>query len=641
MDVFEDRARTRGQSPSEPSGGPEELLRLHRAGRLAAEYPRVKGLLADLPGAELARAGQLLTRLAPEDVLREHPGTPAMTVAITGHGTLSALRPVLTAELARHGLLSQPVLADFDGYVFDLGDPGSALYATDPDLVLCVLDPMVVFDEVPTPWRPADVGRVLDEKVRLVEQLAAKFAARGRGSLVLNTMPSLRRFTMQLVDHRSRARLGALWREANMRLLRLTDEFPSVITVDLDPLLAGDVAASEIQMSVYAKAHLSSGLLAAYAREVGHLARNIAGLTKKVLVLDLDGTVWGGVLGEDGVAGIEVADSYRGEAFNEFQRVVKQIGAQGVLVAAVSKNDIEPVEEALREHPRMLLRQDDFVHVIANWRPKHENLAALADTLNLGVDSFVFADDSAYECGLVRYALPGVRVLALDDEPTGHVTRLLEDGWFDVRELTDEDKVRPVRYREDLARKSFLDTFDSIEDYLRELDVRVRLAPATEAEAARVSQITLRTNQFNLTTKRLQTPDVHDRLGAADSPVLAIHAGDRFGDNGLVGAVFLRRTGTALHIDNFLLSCRAFSRGIEQACLTALLHHAHATGADAMFGTYRATAKNGMVKDFYPRNGFRKLGDDGATVTFRHDLARIAAPPEAVTLINELGADAS
>src|SRR5262249_10371210 len=244
----------------------------------------------------------------------------------------------------------------------------------------------------------------------------------------------------------------------------------------------------------------------------------------------------------------------------------------------------------------------------------------------------VFADDSAYECGLVRYALPGVRVIALDGEPAQHIARLLQEGWFDVRELTDEDKVRPVRYREDLARKSFLDKFDSIEDYLRELDVRVRFAPATEDQAARVAQITLRTNQFNLTAKRLQTSDVRDRLGEPDTMVLAIHAGDRFGDNGLVGAVFLQRDGADIHIDNFLLSCRAFSRGIEQACLTSLLRYARATGARAMFGTYRATAKNGMVKEFYPRNGFTRLRDDGAAATFRHDLEEIVAPPESVTL---------
>jgi FkbH-like protein len=616
------------------------LQELHRAGLLAARYPSVRGLVADLSGAELVRAGQVLARVDPDDVVREHPDVPKVTVAVTGHGTLSVLVPALTAETARHGLLMRPFVGDFDGYVFDLGDPASALYAADPDLVVCMLDPTVVFDEVPTPWRPDDVQRVADEKLRLIGQLAARYAATGRGTLVLNTMPPLGRFTAQLIDHRSRAHLGAVWREANARLLRLADEHPAVVVIDLDPIIAEGIPVSDPRMSVYAKSHLSTDLQARYAREIGHLARHLAGMTKKCLVLDLDGTVWGGILGDDGIDGIEVADSYRGEAFGAFQRVVKQIGSQGVLVAAVSKNDQEPVREVLREHPRMTLREDDFVRIQANWRPKSDNLTELAEALNLGTDSFVFVDDSAYECGLVRHALPGVTVIQVDKEPALHVEKLLRDGWFDSAQLTAEDRTRVAKYREELVRKDFLDGFSSVEDYLRELDISVRLAaPAGAADVARVSQLTLRTNQFNLTTRRLQPPEVSELVADPSTSVLAIHASDRFGDNGLVGAVFTRRDGNAVHIDNFVLSCRVFSRGIEQACLSAVLRHARAAGAEAVLGGYRKTPKNGVVADLLPRYGFERIADDGTTATFRHDLADITARPEHIRMTEDLGGD--
>ena len=611
----------------------QEILALHRAGQLISQYPRVGHLVADLPGPELFKAGQLLARLAPDEILRQHPTVPAVTVAITGHGTLSALVPVLTAELARHGMLLRPHVADFDSYVFDLSDPGSALYAAEADLVLCVLDPMMVFDEVPVPWRPTDVERVLGEKLNLIGQLAARFEAASRGTLVLNTIPLLHRHTAQLVDHQSRARLGAVWREANARLLGVADQHAGAVVIDLDPILAEGVRASDPRMSIYAKAHLSQDLLAGYAREVGHLARHLAGRTKKCLALDLDDTVWGGVLGEVGIEGIEVAESYRGEAFRAFQRVAKQIGSQGVLLAAVSKNDVEPVRKALTDQPSMTLHENDFVQVIANWRPKHENLAELAEDLNVGIDSFVFADDSPYEGGLVRRQLPDVTVIQLDNEPALHVSKLLRDGWFDVRELTATDRTRASKYRDELVRKDFLHTFDSLDDYLRELDVRVRLAVAGEQDIPRVSQLTLRTNQFNLTTRRLQQADVR---ALADDPawwVLAIHASDRFGENGLVGVVLARRDGGAVHLDNFVLSCRVFSRGIEHACLASVLRHARDTGADAVFGSYRPTAKNGAVKDFYPRYGFVPVADDDTTTTtFRHDLVDISASPEYVHL---------
>ncbi|HEX2312226.1 MAG TPA: HAD-IIIC family phosphatase [Thermomonospora sp.] len=609
----------------------DDLLELHRGGALAAEYPRAQRLVADLPRNALPRAGRILARLDPEEVLRRHPAVPALTVAITGHGTLAELVPAVHAELARCGVLARTAVSDFDAYTFDLADHESALYESDPDLVLCVLDPSVVADELPVPWRPADAERALTQRVRMIEHLATRFEERGRGTLVLNTLPLPSVLTAQLVDHRSRARLGAVWREANARLLGLAERH-AVVVVDLDPLVAEGIAVDDPRMRVYARANLSAALLARYAREIGHLARHLTGRTKKALAVDLDGTLWGGVLGDDGVEGIEVAESYRGEAFRAFQRVVRQLGSQGVLLAAVSKNDPEPVREALRDHPRMTVTEDDFVRVIANWRPKHDNLTELAASLNLGVDAFVFADDSAYECGLVRRELPGVAVVQLDDEPALHPGRLLDGGWFDVRTLTAEDRARPARYREDLVRQDFLDSFDSLEGYLRELGVRVRLAALREADVPRVSQLTLRTNQFNLTTRRLQPPEVRALLEDAEAQVLTIHAADRFGDNGLVGAVLTRRDDDAVHIDNFLLSCRVFSRGIEQACLAAVLRRAAERGARAVYGTYRKTAKNGKVSGFYPRHGFTLVEDAGAVTTFRHDLRELPEPPEHVEL---------
>jgi FkbH-like protein len=611
------------------------LLELAREGRLAAEYPRVRDLLAGLPEQEQQRAGWPLTRLNADEVLRWHPGVPTVTIGIAGHGTLSALVPALTVQLARHGLLLRPVVGQFDGYVFELSDPQSPLYAARPDLLLCVLDPAMVFDELPVPWTPDDVARAAEARLAVIDGLVRQFLAVGRGTLVLNTMPLLRRDVCQLVDARSRAQLGIIWREVNARLLRLSVDNPSVTVLDLDPILAEGVPANDPRLSVYAKAHLGPDLLAGYAREVGHLARQLRGQSKKCLVLDLDDTVWGGVLGEDGPEGIEIGDGYRGEAFLAFQRAVKQLGAQGVLVAAVSKNDPELVDRVLREHPRMALRSDDFVQVMANWQPKHENLRALAETLGLATDSFVFVDDSPYERGLIRRELPGVAVIEVDDEPAAHLGRLLRDGWFDVPELTGEDRSRPERYRVEVARKGFLDHFDSLEDYLRALRIRVRVRRADRADVSRISQLTLRTNQFNLTGQRLQSTAVRALVADPDALVFAVAADDRFGDNGLIGAILARRAGGVLRIENFLLSCRVFARGIEGACLAWLLRHARETGAEAVLADYRPTARNHRVADFYPRHGFVPEGSamDSGTVTFRHELTDIVSPPAHVRLV--------
>jgi FkbH-like protein len=614
----------------------DTLLELACEGRLAAEYPRVRELLEGLPDDALLQAGRLLARVDPDEIQRKHPSSRSVTVAVTGYGTLAPLIPALTAEAARHGLVLRPVLGDFNSYIFDLADPASRLYAAGADLVLCVLDATVIFDEVPVPWSPDDVQRVAEAKLNLIEQLVARFEATSQGTLVLNTMPLLRQVAGQLVDYRSRARLGRIWREVNARLLSLSERHPAVVVVDMEPIIAAGVAASDPRLSVYAKARFTVEALAGYAREIGHLARQTAGFTRKCLVVDLDGTLWGGVVGEDGVEGIEVGEGYRGEAFLAFQRVIKQIQSQGVLLAAVSKNGPEIVDRVLREHPRMALRAEDFVEVIANWKPKHENLLALAKRLGLGIDSFVFVDDSPSERGLIRHELPAVAVVDVDDEPALHVEKLLRDGWFDARELTAEDRVRTQSYQAEQARQSFLESFSSAEDYLRVLGVSVRLGRAAEPEIPRISQLTLRTNQFNLTTRRLQPSEVRELVDDPSVLVLSIHSSDRFGDNGLVGAVFLRRADGAVHIDNFLLSCRVFSRGIEQACLARILRYSRTTGAEAVFATYRPTLKNHLVADFYPRHGFAALTDDGSTMTFRHTLAEIPAEPAHVRLTESI-----
>jgi FkbH-like protein len=241
----------------------------------------------------------------------------------------------------------------------------------------------------------------------------------------------------------------------------------------------------------------------------------------------------------------------------------------------------------------------------------------------------------------VRHALPEVAIVGLDDEPALHVEKLLRDGWFTVRELTDEDRRRGAMYRDERLRSTFQEGFaGSLADYLRELRVQVRLAPVSDGEVPRVAQLTQRTNQFNLTTRRWQASDLRDRLDDADGQVLAVSARDRFGENGLVGAVFLSRVGDGLRLDNFVLSCRVFSRGIEQACLAAVLRHARNTGAAWVEGGYRPTPKNGIVARLYPQHGFAEHRVDNDVTWFRHDLADTLTVPDHVSLtdgLNEAG----
>ncbi|WP_240139884.1 HAD-IIIC family phosphatase [Streptomyces sp. MUM 178J] len=628
--------RTGGDGIGDHRGGDAlaALRAAYAAGRLEAEYDTVRTLLARLPERQLAAAGQLLARLDRSLVRSRHPATPTLAVRITGQSTVGPLVAPLTAQLARHGILLAPVVSPYGSCLHDLLAPRAA--APDaPGLTLCLLDAHTVFEEVPSPWRVADVEAAVRSRLELLGRAVRTHQEGDGGPLVLNTVPLLRDHTHQLVDLRSRAALGAVWREFNTGLLALAQHHPGLVVIDLDPLIAQGIPAYEPRTAVYAKARLGDRLLAAYAREAGHLARARLGKTRKCLVLDLDGTLWGGVLGDDGPDGIEIGSGLRGEAYAEFQRTLKQLSSQGVLLAVSSKNDADNVLRALREHPAMPLREGDFIQINANWRPKHDNLRDIADSANLGLDGFVFVDDSSFERGLVQERLPEVAVVAVDEEPALHTPALLADGWFDVTDLTEEDRERTARYRTEAKRRELREDAPSYQEYLNGLDIEASLSPPTPSELTRVAQLTLRTNQFHLATERLRADDVQRLCARPGHRVLAVRARDRFGDHGLVGVVFLRRDGAVLRIDNYVLSCRVFSRGIESACLTAVLEHARATGARSVLARYLPSPRNAAFAGFYTDHGFASEGaghaDDDACF-FRHGLHTLPPPPAHIRL---------
>ncbi|GGN45956.1 HAD-IIIC family phosphatase [Streptomyces fuscichromogenes] len=616
----------------------EELRTLRDTGRLAAGYPRVAALLAELtdtadrPDAETAdelrRCGGLLARLRPQDVLAHHPDTPVATVAVTGHSGTAQLTDPLVAELARHGLLPRLVTGDHGAYLRDLTDPDSPLRRCGPQLTLCVLGADAVHDELRAPWTVADAEQAWHRLLDRLHAVAAAHHADGTGALVLTTLPLPRRLTHQIVDQQQRALLGAVWRECNARLLRLTAEHPALTVVDLDPLVGESGPATDPRLALYARSALSPAILSALAREAVHVLRARQGLTKKCLVLDLDNTLWDGVLGDDGPDGIACGATLRGEPYAALQRVAKQLAAQGVLLAVSSKNDPGPVAGVLRDHPDMTLRADDFVSVQAGWQPKDAALRDIAGRLGIAADALVFADDTAAERALVRHRVPGAAVVPLGREPARHVDRLLADGWFDTPTVTDDDRHRVRHYRAAADRSRLREAGGSYEQYLRELGIELDISPPRRHELHRMSQLSLRTNQFNLTGERVPPERMAALCADPRQLPLAVRVRDRYGDSGLVGAVLARRDGAALHIDNFFLSCRVLARGVEHGCVSALLAHARDRGLSAVGARHRATRSNGRTRGFYPSLGFvPRATDTGEETHYRHDLAEIPGPP--------------
>ena len=345
------------------------------------------------------------------------------------------------------------------------------------------------------------------------------------------------------------------------------------------------------------------------AGSVANIIKSLYGRNKKALVLDLDNTLWGGVVGDDGVDGLAIGPEVpEGQVYAEFQSYCKALKSIGVVLAVDSKND-EANALAGLNHPDGVLRPDDFVAIKANWDPKDQNLRALASELNLGVDSFVFADDNPAERAIVAAQLPGVETPVLDGAEN-YIKTLDHGGYFEVTALSREDLQKTELYHQNAQRAAAQAAFSDYGEYLDSLKMEAELYGFEPLYIQRIAQLTNKSNQFNLTTLRCSEDDIRAMAQDPDCLCLCGKLTDAFGDNGIVTVVAGRAEGQALHLRLWLMSCRVLKRGMEDAMMDCLVRDALARGVRQIIGYYYPTAKNGMVRDFYAGMGFAQASAD-------------------------------
>jgi FkbH-like protein len=365
-----------------------------------------------------------------------------------------------------------------------------------------------------------------------------------------------------------------------------------------------------------------------YGDLVARILAALRGLSKKCLVLDLDNTLWGGVIGDDGLDGIVLGEgSAAGEAHLALQHYAKQLKERGVILAVCSKNDAEIAEAAFRDHPEMVLRRSDFAAFQANWNDKAQNLKVIATRLNIGLDSLVFVDDNPIEQARVRQSLPMVAVPEMPDDPAHYVRRLAEAGYFEAVAFTADDQSRAEQYAANAERQALLGSAESMDDFLRGLDMTAVYGPFTAVDHARVVQLINKTNQFNTTTRRYAGEEVARIMEDPEAVTLQFRLLDRVGDNGLVSTMILRPTPAGddvLEIENWVMSCRVFGRELEFEAMNIAVEAARERGIRALVADYIPTPKNDVISKLFASLGFSGVGRaapaNGAT-RWRLDLA--------------------
>lgn len=533
-------------------------------------------------------------------------GTP-LRLALVGAYSFFPLQEVLGLHLWALGFKCEVLVGEFDNYVSELmdSDPNAALNKAKPQVVV------VMPSEVRCRYQgaltdPVDRQRaqVTEQCTQLLSLAAACHERTGAEMIVCNFMPPS---DFDPGPMRTKT-LGSDWSFRKAVNLELGLTAPaSVHLCDLEFLSSrrGTLAARDERRWFESKQPCSPALMIDVVRELGHLVCSTRRAPKKVLALDLDNTLWGGVVGDDGIDGIELGDtSPRGEAFKAFQHEIKKLKARGVLLGICSKNDHQRALDAIKRHPEMVLREDDFVSMKINWEPKSDNLRQMAAELNLGLDSFVFADDNPAEIEIVRQFAPEVTTLLMGPDPADYRAQLANARLFEPLTITAEDAERTRQYQSEVERKKLQSAVTDMDSYLASLEMVGTVSPFRREDFARISQLINKSNQFNTTTIRRTEAEVEALAASPNHDCFTIRLADRFGDHGLICVVICESRGSTFNVDSWLMSCRVLKRQVEEETVNEIMRLARARNANRVTGSFVPTPKNDLVKDLYPTMGF-------------------------------------
>jgi len=591
-----------------------EIDHLIESGDAAGASRRLSELWQQEPGSALASF--LTSRY---EKLRSGLPFTSHRLALLRSFTVEPLVTLLRAAGFVAGLDLTVHVGDFNAYPQEILDSTSALYAFRPDTVILAVQTR---DLTPELWNGyADLSHEsvrasVERALNSFESWMKAFRQYSPANLIVHTLESPPIPNLGILDAQSDSGQSAALRQINEGLRSRCREFRGMYLLDYSSLIAryGYSHWHDEKKWLTARMPISAGHLIHVAHEWLRFLMPLSGRVAKAVVVDLDNTLWGGVLGEDGMHGIQLGQEYPGAAYQALQRALFDLHRKGILLAVCSKNNLDDALEALQKHSGMLLRQEHFAAMRINWGDKVQNLREIAAELNIGIDALAFLDDNPVERDQVRAALPEVMVIELSGDPNAYVDRVRESPFFERLTLSEEDRQRAAFYAAERKRSSAGQGFASKEDFFRSLEQEAEIASVGPATLARISQLTQKTNQFNLTTRRYSEQQISEMASLSDCDVVSLRVRDRHGDNGLVGVGITRDSGDSREIDTFLLSCRVIGRTVETALLSHLAETARAKGLKFLRGWFLPTKKNAPAKNFYAEHGFsmERNNDEGS-----------------------------
>ena len=539
----------------------------------------------------------------------------SVRIAILGGATTEFLEAPLTLELETLGLAAELHCSEYNTFVPEMMDGGSETAAFGPDLAVLLLTPFNIADWPAVGDSPEQVQALVEGLCDHWLGLCAAFHGHTQSEIIVSNQHLLPTRAAGSLGSRLAWEPNSFLRQVNRTLSRRAPAYVHIFDLETLSTSYGTANWFDARFWHQAKQPVSFTCLVPFVRNLSAIVGALYGRAAKCLVLDLDNTLWGGVVGDDGLEGIKIGEGEaESEAFKAFQSYLKVLKERGLLLAVCSKNEEENALAPFAELPEMVLKREDFVAFKANWEPKSENLKAIAEALNIGLDSLVFIDDNPAEREQVRQSLPQVKVVELSKDPADYPRLLDQSGWLETVKLTDEDHKKTAQYRENAERQALQTQAGDYDSYLASLGQRAVIGPFDQKNLDRITQLINKTNQFNLTTQRMTRSEVEALMARDDTLTATVRLIDRFGDNGLISVLSGHSEKGTLWIDQWLMSCRVFKRGVEQLLANHLFERARALGVERVRGTYIPTAKNKIVAELYHSLGFRRAnGQDEET----------------------------
>ena len=536
----------------------------------------------------------------------------SINIAILGNCTTEYIAQALQDECEKKNIFAYIYNAPYDQYNQEILNIDSGLYTSKPEITILFLESFLLFPQ----WfeftnltsdkdnKLSQIQSAFDKLISLIEKIHANSDTK----IIMNNFKLPYHSPLGLLDGKYYPGIKDMISMLNMKLNEWSADKEYLFVFDYNGISAqfGHKKSVSQKMIYLANNPATLAFTHVLAGEYMRYILPLKFMSKKCLVLDLDNTLWGGVAGEDGISGIELDITGPGKSYYDFQKEILNLYNKGILLALNSKNNFDDAISIIENHPHMLLRPSHFSSLKINWNDKAKNISEIAKELNIGIDSIVFFDDNPVERELVKTMLPDVTVISVPNDSSKYADTLKNLVEFEMLMITKEDIQRNEMYFANLKRNESISQYKSIDDYLASLEMKIILEYANEFSIPRIAQLTQKTNQFNMTTKRYLDKDIESMAKSEQYMVISCQAIDRLGDNGITGVCIAYLEGANAEIDTYLLSCRILGRNIEYAFIHDVIRRLRNKGIQKIYASYIRTDKNKANENFYEKAGFSK-----------------------------------